>query len=151
MKESRGVFAKLSCVGYFLNYFSKEKAWTRSTVPWTESIGPVYASIEFIKRWPSITGSVVQIKSVKGYALVLISCVGSQMNDHELIQWGGGNLAAAGAGSRWGAMAAHWRWVSRRLRCSIHCGVSSYGFGMTRGTHFTNLGQRRWAILSGWR
>jgi hypothetical protein len=51
-----------------------------------ESTRPVYGSIEFIKPWPSITGSEVQIKLVKGYALVLISCAGSLMNDHELIR-----------------------------------------------------------------
>jgi hypothetical protein len=153
MKEFRAIFAKLPCVGYFLNYlnyFSKEKAWTGSTVPWTESTWPVYGSIGFIKQWPLITESVFQIKSAKGYALVLISGVGSQMNDHDLIQWGGGALAAAGAVSRRGAMAAHRRWVAWRLRCSIHYGVSSYDFRMTRGTHFTNLGQRRWALQSGW-
>jgi hypothetical protein len=152
MKEFKGVFTKLSCVSYFLyylNYFSKEKVWTDSTVQRTESMGPVYGSIELIKRWPSITGTVVQFKSVKGYALVLISCVGSQMNARELIRWGGDALAAVGAGSRRGAMAAHWRWVARRLRCSIHYRVSSYVFGTTRGTHFTNLGQQRRAILSG--
>jgi hypothetical protein len=135
MKVFRGVFVKLSCAGYFLNYFSKEKAWT-------ESMGPVNGSIEFIKRWSSITGSVVQIKSAKGYALVLISCIGSQMNGHELIRWGGGALAAVGAGSQWGTMAAHPRWVAWRLRCFILYGVSSYGFGTTWGTHFTNL----WAM-----
>jgi hypothetical protein len=61
--------------------------------------------------------------------------------------------SAAGASSRRGTMAAHWRWGARWLRCSIHYGVSSYGFGMTQGTRFTNLGQRRRAIPSGrrWR
>jgi hypothetical protein len=106
-------------------------------------------SPEFIKWWSSITGLVVQIKLVKGYALILISCVGSQMNGHELIRWGGGTLVVVGAGSRRCAMATHWRWVARWLRCSIHYGVSSYGFRMTRGTHFTNLRQRKWAIPSG--
>jgi hypothetical protein len=70
------------------------------------------------------------------------------MNDHELIWWGGGALAAVGAGSRWGALAAHRRWVAWRLCCSICYEVSSYGFGMMRGTHFTNLGQRRRATMS---
>jgi hypothetical protein len=113
MNKFRGVFAKFPCIGYFLNYlnyFSKEKAWTESTVPWTESTGPVYGSIGFIKQWSLITGLVVQTKSVKGYALVLISCIGSQMNGHEFIQWGGGALAVMGADSRRGAMAAHRRW-----------------------------------------
>jgi hypothetical protein len=154
MKEFRCVFTKLPCVGYFLNYlnyFSKEKAWTRSTVPLTESTGPVYGSLGFIKRWSSITGSVVQINSDKGYALVPILCVSSQMNDYVLIRWGGGALAVVGASSRQGAMATHQRWVAQRLRCSIHYGVSSYGFGTTRGARFTNLGQRRWAIPSGQR
>jgi hypothetical protein len=92
----------------------------------------------------------VQIKSVKWYVVVLISCVNSQMNGHELIRWGGSTLAAAWAGSRWGTLAAHLRWVARRLRCSIHYGVSSYGFRTSRRTHFTNLGQWRRAIPSGW-
>jgi hypothetical protein len=85
----------------------------------------------------------------KGYALVLISCIGSQMNGHGLIRWGGGTLAAAGAASRWGVMAAHRRWVARWQRYSIHYTVSSYGFGTTWGIQFTNLGQRRRAIPSG--
>jgi hypothetical protein len=99
MKEFRGVFPKLPCIGYFVScliYFSKGKAWTGSTLPGTESTGPVYGSIGFIKWWSLIIGSVAQIKSVKGYTLVLISCVGSQMNGHELIRCGGGALAVAG-------------------------------------------------------
>jgi hypothetical protein len=59
--------------------------WTRSTVPWTESTGPIYGSIGFIKWWSLIIGSVF-----------LISCIGSQMNDHELIRWGGGALVRRG-------------------------------------------------------
>jgi hypothetical protein len=145
MKEFRGVFCKIVVCRLFLNYlnyFSKEKEWTRSTVPWTKSTGPVYGSIGFIKRWSLITGSVVQIKSVKQYALVLISCVGSQTNDHESIRWGGGALVAMGAGSRWGAMAAHRWWGAQRLRCSIHYGVSSYSFGTTREFVSLTLGSR---------
>jgi hypothetical protein len=71
------------------------------------------------------------------------------MTSHELIQWGGGALVVAGAGSRQGAMAAHWRWVAWWLRCSICYEISSYGFGMMWGTHFTNLGQRRRDTPSG--
>jgi hypothetical protein len=41
--------------------------------PWTS----VHGSIRLIKRWALVTESMVQIRSVKGYALVLISCVGS--------------------------------------------------------------------------
>jgi hypothetical protein len=46
-------------------------------------------------------------------------------------------------GSRQGAMAAHWRWVARWLQCSIRYEDSSYSFGTTRGTHFTNHGLQR--------